>query len=473
MSGINPGILDNKAAAVILLILPLLLLVYVIYISSLLGYPELIAALAVSLAVLFFIIRKPALWATTLPIVFSLFALDSQEGITVTDVIFAVYLNGSLYLWFVWQILVKKEKIVEHFSDWLILAFFVFVLAGNLVIGILNGIDFLNWLSEYALFTLVLYYFPLKKYLFDEDLLKKFLVFMFAGFTIVALYQLYMYLTFLSSGLQYAYELQAGVSHNQTYMTAASTLGVLLVLFSKSKSKKIFFALTTLLSMGTLLISFSRTFWIVLLINLAIIFLYIPFRIKLKMSAVAFAALSFFAIAAWSVLENNVTILIKVIEKRLQSSTQGKQDISIRARLYEWEQAIIKIKENPLGGNGLSKKFYFYNPISEHTSYTTNIHNGYLSLSYRLGIPLAITYVLIILMGFNRAAYAFFNLKGYGVSRIIALSSALFFILLFLSNFMAQIFIYRDGFIVTALALAFAAISEKKLMSEKLLSKKS
>ncbi|MFW6232712.1 MAG: hypothetical protein ACOC4D_01605, partial [Bacteroidota bacterium] len=64
MSGINPGILDNKAAAVILLILPLLLLVYVIYISSLLGYPELIAALAVSLAVLFFIIRKPALWAT-------------------------------------------------------------------------------------------------------------------------------------------------------------------------------------------------------------------------------------------------------------------------------------------------------------------------------------------------------------------------------------------------------------------------
>jgi O-antigen ligase len=151
-------------------------------------------------------------------------------------------------------------------------------------------------------------------------------------------------------------------------------------------------------------------------------------------------------------------IIFQVMENRLFSSTQGKQDLSVVSRLTEYDVVIHKIAENPLGGNGLGKEFHFLNPISTLTVHTTFTHNGYLYFSYRLGIPLFLFYLFSLLYNFFISLRLSWNTKN-DFTRVVSLSAMGWILILIISDFSTTQFMMRDGIFVTALAYGMTAIA--------------
>jgi hypothetical protein len=166
------------------------------------------------------------------------------------------------------------------------------------------------------------------------------------------------------------------------------------------------------------------------------------------------------------VFKSNTTVVLKAFEHRLTSSTQGRKDPSVQARLAEYKVVLNRIAEYPLGGNGLSKEFSFLNPIKNITAHTITTHNGFFFLFYRIGIPLAIFYIFFLLY-FSVKSFVLFFKSNNNFYKILALGSFCGLLVMIISDFSSTQFIIRDGVFVMAFAFAFTQIAEKKLLEIK------
>jgi hypothetical protein len=270
-----------------------------------------------------------------------------------------------------------------------------------------------------------------------------------------------MYKTGALSYAVYACQLSNSIKTNQSLFTAASIFGIVFTLQNTKRLRTIIMALFAFLSVAALVFTFSRTFWIILLLDAIIIMFYIPRNQKKRFIISLSIITAVFIGMAMLVFKQNAGIIFQVIENRLTSSTKGRQDISVMARLIEYKYVIAQINKYPVGGNGLGSKIHFYTPISQTTIYTPNIHNGYMFLAYRLGLPLASIYFFVLI---------FYLLKAERLTRkfndtffkALLLASFLSLLLLVISNFSSEQVFTRDGLMIYSLAIAFIRISEKK-----------
>jgi hypothetical protein len=304
----------------------------------------------------------------------------------------------------------------------------------------------------------ILFYFPLIRY-FNE---KKYLIRLLIVFSVVTLgidlFQFYDYYRIAMQNLIYAYQMQSSTRINLTFYTVASAVGVIFALFQKKITYQFLLVLLVALTVGALGITFARTFWLILFIEIVVIFIFVGKKQKFRLSVYITLISIIFTVGLFSVFKDNTTILLNLMEKRIVSSTEGTADISIVARLYEYEKVWEKIYENPLGGNGLAKKFHFYNPIYEYTQYTHYTHNGYFFMFYKAGLPLSFFFlfplIYFIFISFNLTRKIKDNFY-----RMIALSALVIIITLIVANFSSTQFISCDGPFVLAYGYAFAGIA--------------
>ncbi|MDA3843399.1 MAG: O-antigen ligase family protein [Candidatus Kapabacteria bacterium] len=415
----------------------------------------------ISMVVVF--VRNPRIWIYSVGMFTFLFFRDMKEGVSVLDVMTGVFFLGTLSIWLLWQLVVTREKLIENTADRLLLFFFLFMIL-NIIIAIFNAVDPLDWIREFTIFSLILYAFPIKRYFKEKKHIMRLMILMAVVVIGVDFMQFWQYYKALGD-LVYAYQLSSTVRVNQTLYTAAVSMGVVFALYQKRFSRQLIWVVFSAVTIGALVTSFSRTFWIILMLNIVLMYFFMtPARRRrlLTYSVVIAVAVISLIIAVFG---DNTMLMYEMIEKRFTSSTQGTKDISLQARFDEWSEVTDKIQENPLAGNGMHKKFHFFNPIDLNTTRTANIHNGYLYISYRAGIPLAIFFFAALFI----YAYRSYILSKYLKSdfyRMLAVGSMMTMLLLILSDFTSAQIATRDGVFVLAFTYAFISAAEKKYKEE-------
>lgn len=393
---------------------------------------------------------------------FSIFFLrGSSEGISILDVGTGGFYIGTLFIWLFWKIAVERERLIQNFADWMILFLYAAMLF-TVFISLNNNVDFLDWLREYAIFTVLMFYFPIRYYFTDKKDLTRLLI-LFALVVVAAdLSQFYMYYKATFSNLMYAYQLKSSVRLNQSLFSCAFMFGVLFALRTPSRWRELLLWGFTYLTFAALITSFSRTFWILAGFEVIILAFYLPRKQAVKMTYYFLTIAVIFTFSVITVFKDNAEIAFQVMSNRITSSVEGKKDVSVQSRLSEWDYVESQIMDSPLGGNGLGKGIHFYEKIRQETNRTKTIHNGYLFFFFRMGIPLSL-FILVPIFFYMFKAESLARRSKDGFFRTILLGAAASLLLMVVAAMTNSAFVYRDGLFVLLLSFAFIGIAEENI----------
>ncbi len=443
--------------------MPVWISVVLVFIVGLLSYTSILfdfgiyfLGFVVGLAALLFAISNPVYWLISVSLCGIVFFTTSDKGVSALDALIAAYLLGGLGFWFLYSIVVEKIKLTRNSADWIFLLFY-FAAIFNGLIAVINGVELLNWLREYLLLCMTLYYFPIRHYFEDKKHLVMFLASIGIVYFFVDLFQFYSYYKISTQKLMYAYELGRTLRTNQSLMTAASISGIIFYFYSKKNIHKLLIFIFTATSIVALITSFSRTFWIILIIQALVVVFFLKFNKKIEfffmLILISFATFGM----GYLFMKDNVNLLFSVLENRFVSASDGKKDISVQGRLFEYKAAWKHIQTNPLGGNGLAKINRFYDPIVKTlTSFQIN-HNIYIHITYRLGFPLAICFFFFLAYNFVLGAWLMFKVKNTFYKSVL-MAAVLSLFLMFVGGFTTPIMVFRDGLFINAYSAALIGI---------------
>lgn len=402
--------------------------------------------------------RLGRFWIYSIFLLSPLYFRGQSEGVNFFDIFFAIYYSGTIAFWFFWYLFVQKKSFISNIADFLLFLFYILCIV-NLFIAVLNGVPFLTATRELLVFFYTLFYFPIKEYFGERKYFVNFLIILAVSLIINDLGQFYEYYSRLSEGgLQYAYQFAAAVRINQSIYSFTIISGIVLFFVPQKKSTKFIIFLLVLLTTLALVITFSRTFWAIVLAELVLLLFFLQLKHKIQLSLYIASIAVIFLLVANIFFGNISKIFFQVLENRLTSTTQGKADISVQTRLNEWKVAISKIEELPMGGNGFAKKFPYYNPISQSTFNSHLIHNGYLFLMHRVGIPMSLLYFFCLFYFLLKSLVTSIRLKNQ-LYKLIALSGFLGVVTMIIGNLTSPQFTYRDGAFTVALCFAFSELA--------------
>ena len=134
----------------------------------------------------------------------------------------------------------------------------------------------------------------------------------------------------------------------------------------------------------SLLLTYERTFWIVTPLACLFVVAKASGSQRLRATAWGVAALA----VSLGVLSTVAPRELTVARERFLSLGQYANDSSVRYRATESRHALAEITDHPLVGSGFAATIFWGRPWADvPPSSTTFIHNGYLWLAWRLGIP--------------------------------------------------------------------------------------
>jgi len=415
----------------------------------------------------FLVVLRPKVWLYLISASLPLFFHVGDKGVSVFDVILGIFYIGSIAVYFVRKGLILRQKIAENWGDWAILTFF-FLLLFNFFIAYFNDVTPLDWLREYLLISILLIYFPIRDTLKDEKDINSFLIFLGIVIIITGTYQVLEYYRKVNTNLVYAYELKSSISINQTLFTASSIYGLIFAFSQKSKFKEILVIGLTSMYVVFLISTFSRTFWLILLAAVVLMFFLMPTKKKVLFLTYMSIIISVVMIAAFLFMRDKADIALSVVFSRFESTSEGRQDPSLIARFREWEKVGYHIKQNPLGGNGLAKQFTFHFPINSRARHTIIIHNGYIWLAYRTGLPMALLFIFFTIF-YTFKSWKLIKLAKNLNQRALLIAAFSTMLSLYIMNITAALYFVRDGIFVTAFSIALIAVCERLIIQNKAL----
>lgn len=402
----------------------------------------------------FVFIKYPKIWIYSVVASLVYFLSDTSEGVSVLDVLVGGFYIISLFIWFIWQMFFKRNRIVYNISDWLIL-FLVIILPLNFFISFFNNVEPLEWLKEYVLFVLILYYFPVRHYITEKKDVVTILVLFVLIVTFIDFYHFYTYLTSFRKSVVYAYQISMSIGKvNQTLFTSTIIPAILFTFYIKNEKLRIVLLMFATITILALLLTFSRTFWLIVLFESFIIFLYINRKEKIKFILYFLSIILISISVLYLIFQDKFTYLNTYITKKFTSSTMGTRDVSVVARLLEYKVVLRAIEDHPLGGNGFAKKFTFNSGLDVAFGTTNFIHNGYFYLAYRAGIPIAILYVFVILYNMIYPLYLHYYLKDK-FAKNVAIMVFLILLSIIISDFTTPQFFFKEGYFIIAILIGF------------------
>lgn len=335
--------------------------------------------------------------AMSVVILGNLMFLSTTEGISLPEIFFGTYLFGYLAFWAWKRVFLERAPIIEHVSDYYLLAFFVICVA-TLPITVFNGQTVLWWFRELLTFSHLLMYFPLRDSMRERKGMITLLVVLLGTFGLVAIYNLVTYRA-ASAAVSYFWELTASrqaVGDNFFFPGVV----VLISLWIHLQDRKAAWMLLPPLALIALALAltFTRGFWLAAFLAIVVLFVFAGGRerLRLGLSALGGGLVGVFLVNVFlgrmgqSVLESLVS--------RMLSTRDATTDISFMNRLFESKEAWKRILEQPILGHGVGAMFSRFDIIKHETVETLYIHNGYLFLLFKVGLVGFIPYVFFLLI---------------------------------------------------------------------------
>jgi O-Antigen ligase len=418
-------------------------------------------AVVVVAAVVVLFVRYPRAWIYTTAVLnyFWIAQGKGEDEITLKEYLLVAYLFGGLAVWFVGMLLVKRRRIVRHTGDRLLLVA-LSLSAFNCVIAVLNDVPVLMWFREWLIFMMVLYYFPWREHLTERRHITTFLVVNAGVFVVIGAANVYQYVK-AASNVLYAYQIWASrKTLNTTIFLSTTILSLLGAFYARARNVRLSMLLLAAFYAVIVVVSFSRGFWISTIVGVLVTLWLFDKRKVALFVLYGTVGLILFVGAVQIVFPDKATFVIKILQMRLGSSADGAKDVSLLARIYETRAVWEHLLQYPFGGVGLGTSFRIYDPMDEVQVTVKFIHNGYLFIWYKLGLPFFVLFYALWFYTMHRA-YNVGSRSRVPLARILAMGTFGCFAAYLLLNITSSVPETRDGFYCLPMCLAFLAFAER------------
>ncbi len=433
--------------------------------SIFVDWPWLLPAIAGAIALIMLMIRFPKVWLGLFIVALPFFLTDTGKGISASEVISGGLFTLTIILWMLWRMALNPRPLIRGWSDFLLMFFFVASFA-NIIVAKLNSVELLGWGVDWSYLLLMLYYFPFRDVFGENE--KSFGQFLgLAGIssTLMAMYSVYNFKQRMAENMVYAYQITASRSATLGPIFLLSICICVIIIFNSKWKTKFISSFIVIINVAALVLTFTRTLWVLVFVSTLIAMLFMRFKQNLNL-VVATAALTTITVLAFYAINPKVAeVAINLVQSRFASSSQlSGGDRSFETRLIEADNAWKKVKEAPLGGNGLRSRFVTWAPIEQWHNSTAFVHIGYVGIVHKLGFPTAFI-LFAVLIGFSfRSFFAALHSRHSSVPplvRSLAVGTLAFIPAMYINIFMAGIFDQRYGNVMFAFIFASIAMSEE------------
>ncbi len=412
------------------------------------------AALAVGIAGITLMITNPKFWILFVSATLPLFITSSDKGVSVADVLFGAMYVGTLAAWLFHRVFIDRGQLVRDWLDVIVLLYFVCV-SSNVVTAYAYGTAPVDWVRQFGIGILVLYYLPIREYFTTKRDLTQLAVVLATVLLIITAQSLLVYRSTIQASV-YAYQLTGERLVPQAY--AMGCIASFLLLISQPITKKRMLGiLTTFLFMVGLVTTFARTTWLAVLFTLLLAHFSLSVRELKRTLALGFVFVVG-AVTGVSIAFGRIAqAVLHVIANRFTSSSHFGSDAAMGNRIYEARGVLRYIEHNPITGYGLLTHYQAYDGYIGNSADKTFVHYGFLSPFYFFGVAGAVLQFLVLGVSLVRAYNVVRKVRRTHFAHVIALICFCVILAMIIENITAAIFFFRTA--VFVLAFCFAGIS--------------
>jgi O-antigen ligase len=253
-----------------------------------------------------------------------------------------------------------------------------------------------------------------------------------------------------------------------------STVLMLFILFALSATserkgyQKWFFGGIVFTVIG-IVCTFERTVWVVLVVLIPIMLIWSPKEQRIRATKQLISVIVFFIIVGLMayLLVPLVGIILKFWLAKFTSSSHLTTDLSIVNRYIEWREALKQVVKTPILGLGFGGRYMSYTWFVGRTYLGGYVHNSYIGLILKLGIPgliaVVISYFWLLFLGI-KLSYS----KILSVRERLFLRAGIAVLLLCIVRFMvANLFNERADLAYIGLIWGYFIVKYEKVRSIK------
>lgn len=389
---------------------------------------------------------------------------QSDVGVSLFDLGMAVYLALLLLGWLIYALAVAQDQLVWERKDvllWLGLGATVF----SSFSAHAHGVSLLDWAREWALIAMLGFYFLFRS-TFATD--KKFRF--YAGLMVILSVSLAVWgminVRQQAFELLYAYQLRGFKGVNAVYLIGLF-MSISLALYARSIPRRIGLMVLSVVIMGGVIISFTRTIWVGSAVALLAMMVLLPTTQRLRLMAVLSIGTVIVFTTLRVLLGPVFPIVMRVIGARAETIKNAPRQASVIERRDESRRLLhlLTSPEITLAGIGPGNRYVYYDshlgtPVRTHFT-----HNGALGLLLKFGIPIGVLLYSFHLMMVAKSIRCYLRSR-HTRWELYVLPFTLSLIGTTVMDFTTNAFFIRSGALFLAMLYAGVAIADRLLQRD-------
>ena len=345
----------------------------------------LVPVLAVGVGAVAFLLGRPDLHLYTV-LLLSATVLHHEPGVQLTEVVYGIYVIFFLSVWFA-QDLAGPRTLLASAETRTLLLFGLYV-AAIVPLSFVYGGTPHTVVREVTSLLMLAFLFPIREVCHRSERGVRAIVTVGVLLILfVVVRNVLMYRAALNDARQLSEMITGRVIANDHVLAAASLAAFVFLLHANRLWAVVRTSVMFMLSLGGLLLTMSRGFWLAFIWGL--LFIVVTVDRKHKARIALYSVLSILPLLAIGMIffGHLVKLYLENLTDRL-FSVQGSftTDVSMLGRVYEAKAALGHIKEDPVLGHGPGAPFTFTTILTRTQLTTTFIHNGYVYLWYAFGL---------------------------------------------------------------------------------------
>ena len=424
-------------------------LVYVEPVFGLLVPVSLLGCMAIS-----FLIRRPIVHLFLVLCGFVL-VFNYEPGIEPSEVAFGLYYMTYLASWFGYRLFFSGEPFVFGVVDKAVVLFLIFITLGLGMTAVFGG-DAWIAINEWRAVIVLGFYFPVKEACARDPRAIKAVLLAFSFVALVLVIRTFGRYYEALQDVEALYQIMQNRSRTGERLVMMGLLGSTVFFLYYARTRYLQVGLLSFVSilLAGLVIGQSRTIWLASSLCLALMFVLVSPREKIRALLFVSAGTVMVAGVAALVLDDFFsTVLAGLGERVVSIDGAASQDISLINRFYEWRAVWDASKASLLVGHGFGVPFHFFNVIYFFTESKTFVHNGYLGIFYRHGILGSGLVAFIVVASFVRGINLVRNTPNR-LDHAVALTCVLILLGLSIAMLTEDVLLPADGAFASMVPIA-------------------
>lgn len=310
-----------------------------------------------------------------------------EEGLQPLELVYAVLLYGYLAHWYATNLL-GGRRMFRRGADVAAALWAAGALVGGALLAQLHGPNTYDFRGDLLSASVFLLYFPVKETVvrarWGPEVVVALLVWLglfSAVRNAILLHEV------LTNATVWWRVFDARISAGEVHLIGALLLSVAALGAVTSRRLRLALIVVVGVLIGGLVITKSRGAWLAAALGLLVAGAMAPGPIRRRGALYLVTGMAGMAAASTALLGNSFNLVVLGLVKRLSMIGSGTaQDLSFMNRLAEtrgvWEQIVL----NPVLGYGWGVRFSYFTLLERATRTWSFVHNGWLSMWYRLGL---------------------------------------------------------------------------------------